>query len=133
MRGNFQAIPNGGHFAFAAVAAAACFLLLVTALRQKGFQVSAAFGGALKGFFLGYQNTEYDENGQEQVTYQDAQEQTISQQDYDQVEQRYFGDFQPCTATLSWLDCVPGDQLAGTNLPDRLAECWQAFSIAADA
>ncbi len=89
--------------------------------------------GALKGFFLGYQNTEYDENGQEQVTYQDAQEQTISQQDYDQVEQRYFGDFQPCTATLSWLDCVPGDQLAGTNLPDRLAECWQAFSIAADA
>ena len=51
MRGNFQAIPNGGHFAFAAVAAAACFLLLVTALSQKGFQVSAAFGGALKGFF----------------------------------------------------------------------------------
>ena len=57
----------------------------------------------------------------------------VVKQDYDQVEQRYFGDFQPCTATLSWLDCVPGDQLAGTNLPDRLAECWQAFSIAADA
>ena len=89
--------------------------------------------GALKGFFLGYQNTEYDENGQEQVTYQDAQEQTISQQDYDQVEQRYFGDFQPCTATLSWLDCVPGDQLAGTDLADRLAACWQDFSITANA
>ena len=58
---------------------------------------------------------------------------SVESQDYDQVEQRYFGDFQPCTATLSWLDCVPGDQLAGTNLPDRLAECWQAFSIAADA
>ena len=89
--------------------------------------------GALKGFFLGYRNTEYDENGQEQVTYEDAQEQAISQKDYDKIEQSYFGSLQPCTATLSWLDCVPGDQLAVDGLADRLDKCWQNFSLTADS
>lgn len=89
--------------------------------------------GAVKGFFLGYRNTEYDENGQEQVTYEDAQAQAITQADYDQIEQRYFGDLQRCTATLAWLDCVPGTQLAGNGLADQLAECWQSFTLAADS
>ena len=87
----------------------------------------------MKGFFLGYRNTAYDENGQEQVTYEDAQAQAITQADYDQIEQRYFGDLQRCTATLAWLDCVPGTQLAGNGLADQLAECWQSFTLAADS
>lgn len=88
--------------------------------------------GTIKGFFLGYRNTEYDESGQEQVTYEDAQEQTISQEDYDKIEQNYFSGLQPCTAALSWLDCVPGDQLTEGGLADRLDECWQSFALTAD-
>ena len=56
-----------------------------------------------------------------------------SQEDYDKIEQNYFDGLQPCTATLSWLDCVPGDQLTVDGLADRLAECWQNFSLTADS
>lgn len=67
--------------------------------------------------------TDYDENGGETVTCQDADGQAISQNDYDTAGERHFAGLSRKNAAIGWLSCVHSEELH----EEALQASWENF------
>ena len=79
--------------------------------------------GKLEELTLATMQTDYDENGGETVTCQDADGQAISQSDYDTAGEGHFAGLSRKNAAIGWLTCLHSEELR----EDLLRQSWECF------
>lgn len=79
--------------------------------------------GKLEELTLATKQTDYDENGGETVTCQDADGKMISQNDYDTAGERHFAGLSRKNAAIGWLTCLHSEELS----EDLLRQSWKCF------
>ena len=79
--------------------------------------------GKLDSQIIATMQTDYDENGKENVTCQDSAGQTISEDDYKNVVQRHFEGLSREDVTFGWLTCVHSEELH----EEALQASWENF------
>lgn len=79
--------------------------------------------GKLQALTLATMQTDYEEDGKATVTCQDADGQTISQDDYDTAGERHFAGIPRKNATFGWLTCLHSEELS----EDLLRQSWECF------
>ena len=79
--------------------------------------------GKLEELTLATMQTDYDENGGETVTCQDADGKMISQNDYDTAGERHFAGLFRKNAAIGWLTCLHSEELR----EDLLRQSWKCF------
>ncbi len=79
--------------------------------------------GKLRALTLATMQTDYEEDGKATVTCQDADGQTISQDDYDTAGERHFAGIPRKNAAFGWLTCLHSEELS----EDLLRQSWECF------
>lgn len=79
--------------------------------------------GKLEELTLATMQTDYDENGGETVTCQDADGKMISQNDYDTAGEGHFAGLSRKNAAIGWLTCLHSEELR----EDLLRQSWECF------
>ena len=72
---------------------------------------------------LATMQTDYDENGGETVTCQDADGKMISQNDYDTAGEGHFAGLSRKNAAIGWLTCLHSEELS----EDLIQQSWECF------